>query len=166
MLAASAWGPKARAFDLGAGIAAAEEGDGRFRPATTLAYSPNQAYDGKFFYYGRTFGPVSESTGLLTVNQRAYPFGNPAIAIDLGIAILNETTKVVFNDEAYKDQSISESRWNGGLFTGFYWRIGTKSPFFVDFGWEAGIFPAGASGGLFLATGRKQFFSAQVGISL
>jgi hypothetical protein len=153
-------------IELSGGLSAAEEGDDRYRPALEIGLSPTPAWDFRGFYYGRSFGPITESTGIVAANKRFNPFNSTMLAAEIGLAILNESTAVVYKAPEDSPMNISESRWNVGVFTGLYLTFFSAGPLFANASWESAIVPAGVSGGIFLANGRKQFFGAQLGVRL
>ncbi len=154
------------ALEISGGISAAEEGDDRYRPALSVGVSPTPLWQMRGFYFGRSYGPVDEGTALVSVARKAAFFRSPYFSAAMGLAVLNESTTITYASDQDAAQNLAESRWNAGIFTGIYATLGSKGPLFVSTAWEAAIFPAGLSGGLFLANGRKQFFSAQLGFRL
>lgn len=153
-------------MEIGAGIAAVEESDDRQRPSYALHAGFHPFYYSRLFYYGRDFGPVEERTTLISFNRRLGLFRSNYLKAGIGGAILSERTTISYNKEEDKPFEKDENKFNAGLYTGIYWEMSLNKPYYLSAGWEAAIFPAGLNGGLLLATGRKQFLSLIVGMSL
>jgi len=150
------------AFRTGAGLISLEEGDDRHRPGVMVSMGYG-AWESRFFYVARSFGPVLERSSLLTV-AGLYPLPVSRYVQALtGMAVLNESTDITYTiSDANFDKS--DSRYNVGLLLGLRATAELTKTVFFQLGWDAAIFPAGIAGGLFLSTGRKQILFTGMGI--
>ncbi len=158
---------RAQAVELGVGAAAVEEGDDRLRPAVLVhaGFTPEIAARG--YLYGRTYGPVKETTMLATVSRRWGLFKSNSLNASLGVALMDEQTKLAFSDPAEAVADKTENSYNAGLAFGISWSLPKGSgPLYFSASWDAALFPAGLEGMIFLSTGRKQTLSLIMGMTI
>ncbi len=152
-------------FNLEPGVALSEEGDDRLYK-TIVLHIEHQEIASRTFLYGYKFGSARGIT-LLTSLAKAFPLlSYENLRFSIGGAFLSETTQLTYSKEEDRRFNKSETGYNLGFFTGIYWQSVSDSWLSYRFGWEMALFPAGIIGGLFLATGRKQFFSFSVGMKI
>ena len=156
---------KSYAFELSSGLAGVEEGDDRYRPSAFLHIGYNPFFYSRAYYYGRTMGPITENTYLLSFNRRFGLFRATNLEGAFGVCTLLESTKLEHTDEQ-GTQKESESNFNLGTTFGVFWSPFQKSePFYFSVGWESHLFLAG-SAGIFLSTGRKHVVSLGAGLKI
>lgn len=152
-----------KGFEIGAGPAVIEEGDDRFRPGAMAHIGFGHNVFGRFYGYGRKFGPVTERTWMVSL-QKGFPmFGVSWIHLTLGATIMDEYTELKYSDG---EGNTSSHSYNLGFIGGVHFPIPAVSPIYFELGWDSHLFLAGPNGGLFLATGRKQAFSVGLGVRL
>jgi hypothetical protein len=156
--------PKSRAdIQVTPSVAAVSESDDILKPAIGLKGYFDGGFGVTFWGWGRDFGPVQERTMLLTVGKYWSPFSFKNLMVGGGLTALSETTRLVYKDA--KEDNQNDTFYNGGGFFALRYSY-SLSGLILDASWESGIFPAGFSGGLLLATGRKQVISLGIGAAL
>jgi hypothetical protein len=151
------------AVEVAAGLSAVEEGDDRLRPAVSLHGAINESYALRMYYYGREFGPVREDTVIISGHRRFSLFGKDFIRAQLGVAMMDEITKISYSKAEDKSRNEEEHSTNIGGAVGI--SISTPpsfGPLYAHLSWDSHIFPAGV-GGILLSTGRKQTISIVAG---
>ena len=154
-----------QALELGLGLSAIEEGDDRLRPGVML-HTGYKRWMGRFFYYGRKFGPVTERTYLLSATRKFdlyRMFGINFLRAGIGAAIMDESIEISFAGDS--KNSDSEHNFNLGFNFGIYGNIPIPGPVFVRLSMETHLFLAGQAG-ILLANGRKQMITLASGIRL
>jgi hypothetical protein len=155
---------QAQAFEVAGGLAAVEEGDDRLRPAFALHAALDDFYAARMYYYGREFGPIREDTLILSAHRRFSLFRTNIIKAQMGIALMDEITKVSYSGSADKDKNEEEHNTNIGGAAGISIALPANlAPFYAQFSWDSHVFPAGL-GGILLSTGRKQTLSLVAGM--
>lgn len=152
----------AAAYEIAAGMAVVEEGDDRMRPAMALHGAIND-YAGRLYYYGRKFGPIKEETILISAHRRFSIFGTDFIKAQLGVAAMDESTKISYEgNDSHRNEE--EHHMNVGAAAGVSVSLpANMKPFYAHFSWDSHLFPAGL-GGILLSTGRKQTLSLAAGV--
>jgi hypothetical protein len=152
-----------QAIEVAAGLSAVEEGDDRLRPALSLHGAINETYAFRMYYYGREFGPVREDTVLISGHRRFSLFGTDFIKAQLGVALMDEITKISYDKAEDKKRNEEEHNTNIGGAVGISISLPPHlAPFYAHLSWDSHIFPAGV-GGILLSTGRKQTISIAAG---
>jgi len=153
----------AHAIELAAGLSAVEEGDDRLRPAVSLHGAINESYALRMYYYGREFGPIREDTIIISGHRRFSLFGTDFIRAQLGVALMDEITKITYRKPEDKPRNEEEHNTNLGGALGISISVPpSMAPFYAHLSWDSHIFPAGL-GGILLSTGRKQTISIVAG---
>ncbi len=156
-------GSASQAVELAAGLSAIEEGDDRLRPAISLHGAINESYALRMYYYGREFGPVREDTVLISGHRRFALFGTEFIKVNLGVALMDEFTKISYSKSEDKSRNEEEHNTNIGGAAGISISLPpSMAPLYAHLSWDSHIFPAGV-GGILLSTGRKQTISIVAG---
>jgi len=156
-------GPTSHAAEIAAGLSAVEEGDDRLRPAISLHGAINDSYALRMYYYGREFGPIREDTIIISGHRRFSLFGKDFIRAQLGVALMDEITKISYSRAEDKSSNEEEHNTNIGGALGISIAVPkTLAPFYAHLSWDSHIFPAGI-GGILLSTGRKQTISLVAG---
>ncbi len=151
------------AVELGVGLSAVEEGDDRLRPAVSLHGAINESYAFRTYYYGREFGPVREDTILISGHRRFSLFGKEYIKAQLGVALMDEITKISYSKAEDKSRNEEEHNTNIGGAVGISIALpASLAPLYAHLSWDSHLFPAGV-GGILLSTGRKQTISIVAG---
>lgn len=154
--------PPVHAVETGAGIVGIESGDDRHQPGVfgSINFS---GYDARLYYCSQKFGPVFQSAALASfVRDISLPF-TPWVVARTGFGVLEEFTRISFAAEQ-QGFDRSERRYNLGLALGLRVSGYVSSSVFIEGGWDSYLFPAGITGGLFLATGRKQMIYLGSGV--
>jgi len=151
-----------RAIELAPAFGAVDESDDNLKPVIGLK-SVLGAYSASLWYWGRKFGPVRESSFLVTGSKYFHPFRWKPVRTEVGLAGLSETTSLTYTE--LKNENASETFLNLGVYFGV---SSSMQMGLVDLSvsWQSALFPAGLSGGIFLATGRKQVLSLSAGVDL
>lgn len=153
------------AVEAAAGFAAVEEGDDQTRPAASLHMGWDGFYASRLYVWGRSYGPVTERTIILSSFRRFGLFGSKAISGSIGGAFLNEYTKVEYGDQSIDaDFKAEEHNYNLGAQFGLSATLVNSGALHMSMNWDSHVFLAGA-GGLFLASGRKQALGVLLGIN-
>lgn len=141
----------AQATDLGTGLVAIEDGDDRFRPAAVLHVGSERGFLGRFYAYGRDYGPVKERNYVLSLSKR-FDISSKTWQGIVGLAGLQDSTEVKFADHPEDNTSFSST--NVGMAFGIHWMFLDKKALQLKATWDAHVFPAG-TGFVFLANARK-----------
>ena len=138
-----------------------EESDDRLRPGISASLGLSSV-EASLYHYSRKFGPVDESTFLLALAHR-FPLPVSAnLTAAVGVAGLRESTTIEFSAKD-ADHNVDEDRDNLGGFLSLKYARQIYESWYWQFAWEAALFPAGVSGGILLATGRKQLMTLSAG---
>ena len=154
---------KVLAADFSAGVGALEEGDDRGRGAAILHAGFSNNWASRLYIWGRSYGPVTETDGILTAGKRYDIFGSKNLHSMLGISVLAERTSITYKD-APSDSSTYTST-NVGLMLGLNYDLYKAKTINVSLSWDSHLFAAGQAV-LLLVTGRKQIVGVTAGISL
>ena len=153
------------AHELHLGMTAADESDDRLRPGLTFGFNYDESIISQIYLLSRSLGPVSESTQAIAV-AKPFPIFNakgPLIAAIGGTFIRENTSVKASTDGTDSSDAVDDSSYNLGLFTKVELKLVTLAPVIFHVSWDSHLFLAGQAG-LFLATGRKQFFSLSAGV--
>jgi hypothetical protein len=144
------------------GYSVLEQGDDRYQGGGFATVLVGDLYIISHFHR-RKFLPVEQQTYSLAMGKRISLFGRPEFQLGYGGVVLLEKTQIRYSKD--KDQAFNreENQFNFGLALGFFWEKSLGNSLHYTLGWEAYLFPAGEAF-LFLATGRKQFLSAGMGV--
>ena len=145
--------------EVGGIMAAADEGDDRIRPAAGLHLGINDRWMGRMFYYGRSNGPVTESTMAVGGGYRYPVFKH--FRGNAGLSILMEQTEIYFSD--YPEESGVVRQWNFGGAFGVSYDVQKFKPLYLSFGLDMHVY-FGGTAGLYLTVARKQFLSMAAGV--
>ena len=154
----------AQKWELAAGFGGGENGDDRFFPAAVGHAALHESFFGRIYVHGQRSGIASNRSVLASVNYRAtLPFeATKRFTANVGVAYLADTTRIAGTS---KTSSLQSTSHNGGLALGVTFRVLTFSSWFVAADWQAHVFPAGWAT-IYLATGKRQFFSLITGVEL
>jgi hypothetical protein len=155
----------AKAFEVGVGFSAIEEGDDRVRPGAMLHLGLSPFYSVRGYLYGRDFGPVKERTTIFSFNRRMGIFKSNALQASFGLALMDEVVTLKFEDDDDSSYNTTEHNYNAGTAFGISWSLIDSGPLFVTVSWDAHLFPAGLNGGLFLVAARKQSIAFAMGVA-
>jgi len=150
------------ALDISAGVGALEEGDDRGRGAAILGIGFANDWDSKIYAWGRSYGPVTETDGMITVAKSFAMSGSKSFRSSVGGSILMEQSSVDYHDAPGESTSFTST--NAGLMLGLSYDLYTAKSMTVTASWDAHLFPAG-QGILLLVTGRKQVIGVTAGIA-
>ncbi|MEZ4743104.1 MAG: hypothetical protein R3B45_11780, partial [Bdellovibrionota bacterium] len=73
-----------------------EEGDDRFRPALNFYGGYDHFYYARIYYYGKTYGPVTERTTMVALNRKFGLFRTQSLVAGVGVSLLLEQTAIAF----------------------------------------------------------------------
>ena len=150
------------ALEISAGVGALEEGDDRGRGAAILAIGFANDWDSKIYAWGRSYGPVTETDGMITVAKSFGMSGSKSFRSSVGGSVLMEQTSVAYHDAPGESTSFTST--NAGLMLGLSYDLYSVKSMTVTASWDAHLFPAG-QGILLLVTGRKQVIGVTAGIA-
>lgn len=150
------------AFDISAGAGALEEGDDRVRPAAIVHMSFPNNYLSRAYIWGRSFGPVTETDGILSVGKRYDIFGSKSFGSVVGVSAMVEKTSVKYDE--YPQESSTYTSTNVGLLLGLHYDLIASKRLKLAASWEAHVFPAG-SAIIVLVTARKQILGLTAGVT-
>ena len=153
----------AHGAEFSMGIGALEEGDDRGRSAGILQATFANNWSSKFYLWGRTHGPVTETDGILAAAKRYDIFGSKNLHSSVGLSILAERTAIEYKDAPAESTSFTST--NVGLMLGLTYDVLRTKSLFVTASWDSHLFAAGEAV-LLLVTGRKQVISVTAGIAL
>lgn len=156
------WTKPAQAHDVGILLAIADDGDDRPRPAAGAHVGVDQNYYARAWFWGQTFGPVTDTKYLVAAGRRINIFGQKGLTAGFGGAGLLEKTEIAYEDEPSENDS--ESRYNLGVIIGMYYDYDLHKNMKILSSWESHLFGAG-TGTLFLSTARKQTLGVGLGVS-
>jgi hypothetical protein len=149
-------------WEMRGGLSLMEEGDDRLRGGVVLE-SGARTYEAKLFYFYRAFGPVEQNTLELAFDKTfPVPFLSNLYGA-VGLALLRERSFIDYQNPTLTNKE--DVFYNVGLHTGVFWKFKSNGPLNFFITWQSSIFPAGV-GGIFLATGRKQFITFESGVDL
>ena len=155
---------RAFSYEFGGGLSLVEESDDRLRIGFN-AHVQSFGYEANIYTFGRHFGPVRENSYLLSLgNYFSLPLFSDLYG-SIGGAFLSEQTVLEF-DSSDREHNLTQDQKNLGLFLSLKWVRTFSEKLYWRLTWDSAVFPAGFSGGILLATGRKQFLSAQAGYIL
>ena len=154
---------KAQAVDIATGIGAVEEGDDRGQAAAVVHVGFQNQWYSRFYVWGRSFGPVTETNGILSVAKQTGVFGSKSMMASAGVSLMANQTDITY--KGYPEESSSYTNTNIGLLLGLRYDIITAKKFSLSASWDSHIFAAGDAV-ILLVTGRKQILGLTAGISL
>jgi hypothetical protein len=154
---------RVKAANVSAGVGAVEEGDDRGRGAFILNLHFANNWWTKTSVWGRTYGPVTETAGVLAFGKRFDLFGSKTLHSAVGATSLAENTSIKFKDSPSDSSSYTST--NLGLMLGLSFELYQSKYATLAASWDSHLFVAGEAG-LLLVTGRKQILGLTAGISL
>jgi hypothetical protein len=149
---------------LSLGGAALSEGDDRLRAGLSVM-GQTMNWGSRVSYFTRSFGPVHEELVLATAFREVSLITSPQIGARVGLTGMIKRLSLTYLHPQDQFRNTREQRFNLGYHLGTFWRVNWDKTF-VELAWGANIYPAGASGGLFLATGAHQLLCASMGVHL
>ena len=152
-----------KAADVSAGVGAVEEGDDRGRGAFIINVRFSNNWWTKTSVWGRSYGPVTETAGVLAFGKRFDLMGSKFLHSAVGVTSLAENTSIRFKDSPSDSSSYTST--NLGLMLGLSYELYHTKYATLAASWDAHLFVAGEAG-LLLVTGRKQILGLTAGISL
>lgn len=154
---------KVMAVDIATGIGAVEEGDDRGQAAALLHLGLANQWYSRFYLWGRSYGPVTETNAIITAAKQTQVFGSKSLTASAGISVMANQTAITYKD--YPSENSSYTNTNFGLLLGLRYDIVTTKSFNLAASWDSHIFAAGDAV-ILLVTGRKQILGLTAGISL
>lgn len=154
---------KLQAIDIATGIGAIEEGDDRGRAAAVLHLGFQNQWYSRFYVWGRSYGPVTETDAILSFAKQTGVFGSKSFTASAGVSLMANQTSITYKD--YPDESTSYTNTNVGLLLGLKYDIVTGKRFSLAASWDSHLFAAGDAI-ILLVTGRKQILGITAGITL
>lgn len=154
---------KLAAAEVFAGVGAVEEGDDRGRGAFIINLRLANNWWTKTSLWGRSYGPVTETAGVLAVGKRFDLMGSKFLQSAVGVTSLAENTSIQFKDAPSESSSYTST--NLGLMLGLSYELYQTKYATLAASWDSHLFVAGEAG-LLLVTGRKQILGLTAGISL
>ena len=153
----------ARAFDLASGLGFVEEGDDRAQTVALLHMGLQNQWYSRFYLWGRSFGPVRETNGIVAIGRQASVFSSKSLFASAGLSLMANETKITFKD--YPEDNSSYTNTNVGLILGLRYELFSTKRVSVAASWDSHIYAAGTAA-IFLVTGRKQILGLTAGIML
>ncbi|MEI6833089.1 MAG: hypothetical protein WCL28_03775 [bacterium] len=151
------------AVEISAGIGALEEGDDRGRSAAILAAAFANNWWTKTYVWGRSYGPVTETAGIISVGKRFDFSGSKSLRSAIGFSSLAEHTAVKYSDSPSESSSFTST--NFGLMLGMHYDVFKTKNITITGSWDSHLFAAGEAI-LLLVTGRKQILGLTATITL
>ncbi len=148
------------ALDLSLGAGAVENGDDRGHGVAIAHMGFANGWMSRFYFWGRTQGPVVETNSMLTAAKRFDLFSGKTLRGAVGLTIMTETTEIKYKN--YPQENTSATSTNGGLYLGLAYDLFSVSSVTFSASWDAHLFPAG-SAMIALVTGRKQVLGLTAG---
>lgn len=154
---------KLSAAEFTAGVGALEEGDDRGRAAAVVQSVFSNNWWTKLYIWGRSYGPVSERSGIFVAGKRFDLFGSKDLRSSIGFSSLAEHTAIDYKDAPSESSSFTST--NFGVMFGVSYDVFKTKNITISTNWDSHIFAAGQAI-LLLVTGRKQIISITAGITL
>ena len=154
---------KVTATEISAGVGALEEGDDRGRAAAVVQSVFSNNWWSKLYVWGRSYGPVTERSGLFVAGKRFDLFGSKDLRSSIGFSSLAEHTAITYKDTPSDSSSYTST--NFGVMFGVSYDVFKSKSMTISATWDSHIFAAGQAI-LLLVTGRKQIISVTAGITL
>ena len=76
---------------------------------------------------------------------------------------MDESIKIEYSNSSDQEFEKDEHNYNIGMSFGISYHLNTD-PLYMAVSWDSQVFPAGLTGGLFLASGRKHAVSLVMGV--
>lgn len=152
-----------RAAEYSAGLGAVEEGDDRGRGTAILQAAFANNWSSKLYVWGRSYGPVTETSGIVSVGKRYDIFGSKNIHSMIAFSSLAESTSIEYKDAPSESSSYTST--NFGLMLGISYDLYKSKSLNVTASWDSHLYSAGEAV-LLLVTGRKQILGLTAGITL
>lgn len=155
------------ASDVGVGIAAMDDMSNNAEPAAVVRVGWSKNLLSRYYYWGRTFGPVTERHHLVTLAGVQEVPSLSFMNVHFGGQFLAQETVLYENAESKAMSNapspIRERSYNmGGLVgLGAHTNFG---PVLCELYWDSHIFMVGSSAIIFLASARKQTVGLTVGV--
>lgn len=163
-LSSTLYSTAGHSFELSTKLSGVEETDDVLKPSVGIELKLGSSFGAGYSYWGRSFGPVTESRALYSAYYIFKPFSTKIVSAAVGGSVLNEITELSYQP-GYEAYNVKDEEFNAGMFAGIFFRIAEGKTFYFDAHWESSIFPAGTSG-ILLVTGRKQVLGLNLGVKL
>lgn len=163
MLTISVASPEAHALEVATGIGGVEEGDDRGQSAAILHLGLSSQWYSRFYIWGRSYGPVTETNGILAFAKQTEIFGSKSLTASAGFSLMANQTSISYKD--YPQENSSFTNTNIGLLLGLRYNIVATKSFSLTASWDSHLFAAGDAV-LLLVTGRKQILGLTAGVAL
>jgi hypothetical protein len=148
-------------MDAFVGAGALIEDDDRARNAAILHLGfPNNWYS-RFYLWGRTYGPVTERDGILTISKRTDIFGLKTLHASVGFSAMAERTSITYSDHPSENSTFTAT--NFGAVFGLHYDLYTGKSVNISASWDSNVFAAGQAI-IFLVTGRKEILGITAGM--
>jgi hypothetical protein len=151
------------AAEIQAGIGAVEEGDDRGRGALIVSGAFTNNWWSKAYLWGRSYGPVTETSGIISVGKRFDLFGSKSLHSTVGFTSLAEHAAINYKDAPSESSAYTST--NFGLTLGVHYDIIKMKNLTITGSWDSHLFAAGEAI-LLLVTGRKQIVGLTAGMNL
>lgn len=154
---------RVHAIEMEAGVGALEEGDDRGRGAAIVHLGFNGDWVGRFYLWGRNYGPVNETSGIISFSKQTSVFGSKALSASIGGSAMAEQTVLSYKDAPGENSDYTST--NVGLALGLRYKIISGKTFSLSASWDSHIFAA-SEAVILLVTGRKQIIGLTAGVAL
>ena len=152
----------ANALEFSAGIGSVESGDDRGHGAAIAHLGFSNGWMGRAYLWGRTQGPVTETSGILSAAKRFDLFGSKDLRGSYGFSALAENTTIKYKD--YPEDSSNHTSTNFGVMLGMHYNLLSSKAMTVTASWDSHIYAAGDAI-ILLVTGRKQILGLTAGLA-
>ncbi len=153
----------ARALDIAAGLGAVEQGDDRGQSAAIIHLGMQNQWYSRVYVWGRSFGPVTETNGILAAAKQTGVFGSKSIFASAGLSLMANQTAITYKDAPSENTSYTNT--NVGLILGLRYSIVSTKTISLSASWDSHLYAAGDAV-ILLVTGRKQILGLTAGLSL
>ncbi len=153
---------KSYSFELAIGGSGVDEGDDRYRPATSLHIGYTPSVFTRVHTYGRKMGPFLERTAVTNLSYRfAALDSSSSIYAGIGASLLWEHTSYEPTDTSTTEAD-ERNQYNFGTCFSLEYRVPINT-IYLSFIWDSHLFLAGEAG-LLMVTARKHFLGINTGI--
>ncbi len=150
------------ALDISTGAGILDEGDDHSRTAAILRIGTDSNWTMQNYLWGRSYGPVTETSGIVSVGKKGSIFGSKSLVATVGFSLMAENSTISY--KGYPEENASYTSTNAGLLLGLNYEIFSSKLVNVSFSWDSHLFAA-SEAIILLVTGRKQIVGLTAGVA-
>jgi hypothetical protein len=152
---------KSYAATITAGVGLLDEGDDHGRTAAMAHVDMANNWISRGYLWGRTYGPVTETSGILSAGKQTGIFGLKTLQAAVGASLMAEHTAIAYKGHTSENNTYTST--NVGLMLGLKYEIYSSKMITVSASWDSHLFAAG-SAIILLVAGRKQIVGVSAGV--